>query len=152
MSQAGVEDEENLPDNFTRKLNGRDDSNVLQHSNNQLNTLNTNNQTLHLTLRPQTLALTSVPNNIIITHPTLTKTHRTTNINSSSNYLGLNDNSITQDFSIVSNDTSVHNHRHGTIREQAEENYLKSAAKRQKLHENAMTQQEQYQPKDFIGL
>ncbi|CAM2727381.1 unnamed protein product [Rotaria socialis] len=139
MSQAGVEDEENLPDNFTRKLNGRDDSNVLQHSNNQLNTLNTNNQTLHLTLRPQTLALTSVPNNIIITHPTLTKTHRTTNINSSN-------------FSIVSNDTSVHNHRHGTIREQAEENYLKSAAKRQKLHENAMTQQEQYQPKDFIGL
>ncbi len=51
----------------------------------------------------------------------------------------------------MNNDTSVHNHRHGTIREQSQEDYFKSAAKRQKLHENAMTQQEQEQLKDFFG-
>ncbi|CAF2024314.1 unnamed protein product [Rotaria magnacalcarata] len=143
ISQSGVEDEENLPDNFIRKFNGCGDSNDLRNSNTQLNILDANNQRLSLTLQPQTPTLTSVSNNVIIAHNTLTKTHQTININSSSNYLGLNNNATTQDFSIVNNDTSVHNHRQGTIREHVEECYLKSAAKRQKLDENAMTQQEQ---------
>ncbi|CAF3592755.1 unnamed protein product [Rotaria socialis] len=143
ISQSGVEDEENLPDNFIRKINGCDDSNDLQNSNTQLNILDANNQRLRLAPQPQTPTLSSVSNNVSIAHNTLTKTHQTININSSSNYLGLNDNATTQDFSIVNNDTSVHDHRYGTIREQTEEVYFKSATKRQKLHENAMTQRAQ---------
>ncbi|CAF2044692.1 unnamed protein product [Rotaria magnacalcarata] len=130
ISQSGVEDEENLPDNFIRKINGCDDSNDLQNSNTQLNILDANNQRLRLAPQPQAPTLSPVSNNAIIAHNTLTKTHQTININ-------------TSNFSIVNNDTSVHDHRHGTIREQTEEDYFKSTAKRQKLHENAMTQRAQ---------
>ncbi|CAF4604905.1 unnamed protein product [Rotaria socialis] len=149
ISQSGVEDEENLPDNFIlhhcdiSNTGTGDDSNDLQNSNTQLNILDANNQRLRLAPQPQTPTLSSVSNNVSIAHNTLTKTHQTININSSSNYLGLNDNATTQDFSIVNNDTSVHDHRYGTIREQTEEVYFKSATKRQKLHENAMTQRAQ---------
>ncbi|CAF1219970.1 unnamed protein product [Rotaria magnacalcarata] len=124
-----------------------DDSNDLQNSNTQLNILDENNQELRLALQPQAPTLSPVSNNVIIAHNTLTKTHQTININTSSNYLGLNDKATTQsfskNFSILNNDTSVHDHRHGTIREQTEEDYFKSTAKRQKLHENAMTQRAQ---------
>ncbi|CAF2059662.1 unnamed protein product [Rotaria magnacalcarata] len=107
-----------------------DDSNDLQNSNTQLNILDENNQELRLALQPQAPTLSPVSNNVIIAHNTLTKTHQTININ-------------TSNFSILNNDTSVHDHRHGTIREQTEEDYFKSTAKRQKLHENAMTQRAQ---------
>ncbi|CAF4323956.1 unnamed protein product, partial [Rotaria socialis] len=130
ISQSGVEDEENLPDNFIlhhcdiSNTGTGDDSNDLQNSNTQLNILDANNQRLRLAPQPQTPTLSSVSNNVSIAHNTLTKTHQTININSSSNYLGLNDNATTQDFSIVNNDTSVHDHRYGTIREQTEEVYF----------------------------
>ncbi|CAM4955627.1 unnamed protein product [Rotaria socialis] len=136
ISQSGVEDEENLPDNFIlhhcdiSNTGTGDDSNDLQNSNTQLNILDANNQRLRLAPQPQTPTLSSVSNNVSIAHNTLTKTHQTININSSN-------------FSIVNNDTSVHDHRYGTIREQTEEVYFKSATKRQKLHENAMTQRAQ---------
>ncbi|CAM4827281.1 unnamed protein product [Rotaria magnacalcarata] len=107
-----------------------DDSNDLQNSNTQLNILDENNQGLRLALQPQAPTLSPVSNKVIIAHNTLTKTHQTININ-------------TSNFSILNNDTSVHDHRHGRIREQTEEDYFKSTAKRQKLHENAMTQRAQ---------
>ncbi|CAF4440617.1 unnamed protein product [Rotaria socialis] len=105
ISQSGVEDEENLPDNFIlhhcdiSNTGTGDDSNDLQNSNTQLNILDANNQRLRLAPQPQTPTLSSVSNNVSIAHNTLTKTHQTININSSSNYLGLNDNATTQGFS-----------------------------------------------------
>jgi hypothetical protein len=73
-----------------------DDLYNLQKNNIELTSFNANNQTLHLTSQPQSSILISVPNTNIITANTLVKTHQRTGITGSSNFVGLNDITITQ--------------------------------------------------------
>ncbi len=73
-----------------------DDLNNLQKNSIELNSFEANNQTLHLTSEPQSSTLISVPNTIIIAANTLGKTHQRRSITGSSNFVGLNDNTITQ--------------------------------------------------------
>jgi len=73
-----------------------DDLNNLRKNNIELNSFDANNQTLHLTSQPQSSIIIPVPNTIIITANTLGKTHQRTSITGSSNFVGLNDNTITQ--------------------------------------------------------
>lgn len=120
ISESGIENEENFPDDLIQKFNGcklylrfnfvflvshyeisnivtDDDSNDLQNKKNQLNTLDANNETLHQTLEPQTL--NSTPNTVTITHNTITISHQATNMYSSSNFLGSNHNTLAQGLS-----------------------------------------------------
>ncbi|CAF3273316.1 unnamed protein product [Rotaria socialis] len=164
ISESGVEDEENLPDDFIEALtelhqcdtSNSDTSNSNDFGkNNQLHVIDANNQLLLRT--PQSPASSCIPDTIIVAN-TLEKILEVISMNCSRSLFDLAYNALSQDVSNINNSennpnliTNTPNSRHKTIRDEAEVNYLKSIAKKQKLYDDVVKQQK-YELGDLVGL
>ncbi|CAF1267189.1 unnamed protein product [Rotaria sordida] len=167
ISESGVEDEENLPNDFIYEVNELHQCNMINNetndlndidNNNQLNIFDTSNQILDPTCQLQSLASSSTQN-INNAVSTLDKTRDETNITCPPhNLFDFYDNATAQDILVTNNSENIPsttddtvNHRHKKIRDETKADYMKSIAKRQKLYDNAIKKQ-QYELGDLVGL
>ncbi|CAF2953549.1 unnamed protein product [Rotaria sp. Silwood2] len=167
ISESGVEDEENLPNDFisevnelqecNRNSNESNDSNDIDN-NNQPNIFDTSNQILDATHQHRSLASSSTQN-INNTVTTFDKTHDETNITClPHNLFDSVDNPTAQRILLTSNSENIPraiddtlNHRHQEVRQKTKADYMKSTDKKQKLNDNTV-KYPQYELGDFVGL
>ncbi|CAF3748903.1 unnamed protein product [Rotaria sp. Silwood1] len=172
ISESGIEDEENLPNDFISEVNELQECNRISNksndsndidNNNQPNIFDSTNQILDATHQHQSLASSSTQN-INNTVSTFDKTHDETNITClPHNLFDSVDNPTAQGLSynnilLTSNSENIPraidatlNHRNQKVRQKIKADYMKSTAKKQKLYDNTV-KYPQYKLGDLVGL